>query len=274
MKDTACVGLFGFCPTSHLIIITASSQSRVAKQKKPQSFTSAAWRGCPRSVPAGTMQDIRDKAFLLTAGNLARSQKGGDKLAKWTSVLFSDIRNKVGNQVVFSSWKGRPYMRAFVTPANPKTLKQQAQRAMMKEAVKRSQAILGTPASKTAWNNAALEFLISGFNLITKYVTGSSVKESSKLATSVTCEGWTNIPLSDAYVGIFLAADDSFVAKAKIDTATFSGVQVTGLTTGTAYKGLIGRADVLGSDVFDEYVCHHYKNIATGTADAFTFTTP
>ncbi|GAH52119.1 unnamed protein product, partial [marine sediment metagenome] len=36
------------------------------------------------------------------------------------SVLISDIRNKAGS-VVFSSWKGRNYIRKYVIPGNPKT---------------------------------------------------------------------------------------------------------------------------------------------------------
>lgn len=195
-------------------------------------------------------------------------------MAKWTSVLFSDIRNKIGDQVVFSSWKGRPYMRAFVVPANPNTKKQQAQRAMMIEAVSRGQVIIGTPASKTAWNSTALEWLISGFNLITKYATGSSIKESSKLATSVTCEGYTNIPLSNAWVAIFKASDDSFVNSVQLDESPFSGVQITDLTADTEYNGFIGREDVVGEDVFHNYVCHHYKDETEGKATAFNFTTP
>lgn len=52
-------------------------------------------------------------------------------MAKWKSPLFSDIRNKLGENVVFSMWKGRPYMRSYVTPANPNSLKQAANRDQM-----------------------------------------------------------------------------------------------------------------------------------------------
>ncbi|MBA7658682.1 hypothetical protein ES703_66641 [subsurface metagenome] len=41
------------------------------------------------------------------------------------SVLISDIRNKAGS-VVFSSWKGRNYIRKYVIPGNPKSDDQMA----------------------------------------------------------------------------------------------------------------------------------------------------
>lgn len=89
-------------------------------------------------------------------------------MAKWKSVIFSDIRNKLGEQVVFSIWKGRGYMRTYVIPANPRTNKQQAHRAVMEKLVKRWQAIIDTEAKKSAWNAVALPDLISGFNLFIK----------------------------------------------------------------------------------------------------------
>ena len=91
-------------------------------------------------------------------------------MVKWYSVLFSDGRGKLGDQVVFSNWKGRPYMRAYARPANPNTLKQQAQRAVHTEAVKGWQTNVGTDVERLgAWNELALTRQISGFNLWMKY---------------------------------------------------------------------------------------------------------
>ena len=42
-------------------------------------------------------------------------------MAKWISPLFADIRNKLGDSVIFSNWKGRPYFRKYAKPSNPKT---------------------------------------------------------------------------------------------------------------------------------------------------------
>jgi hypothetical protein len=94
-------------------------------------------------------------------------------MAKWTSPLFSDIRNKLGSNVVFSMWKGRPYMRSYVVPANPQSDAQTAERAHMAAIVDMyQQNVKGTPAHATAWNAEALKDLISGYNQFTKYGRG------------------------------------------------------------------------------------------------------
>jgi len=90
-------------------------------------------------------------------------------MAKWTSPLFTDIRNKLGNSVVFSMWKGRPYFRAYVVPANPNTNKQKAYRALLAALVARWKEIIDTDEKKAPWTTLALDFLISGFNVFVKW---------------------------------------------------------------------------------------------------------
>jgi hypothetical protein len=91
-------------------------------------------------------------------------------MAKWKSPIFSDIRNKLGENVVFSMWKGRPYMREYVTPANPNTLGQQANRNHMAAIVLLYQTNIKTIAANvTAWNVEALSKLISGYNIFVQY---------------------------------------------------------------------------------------------------------
>ena len=91
-------------------------------------------------------------------------------MAKWKSPLFSDIRNKLGENVVFSMWKGRPYMREYVVPANPKTLAQVANRLHMAAIILLYQTnIKGTANRVAAWNVEALPKLISGYNIFTQY---------------------------------------------------------------------------------------------------------
>lgn len=86
-------------------------------------------------------------------------------MAKWKSPIFSDIRNKLADNVVFSIWKGREYFRSYVIPANPKTNAQKAVREVFKLLVKRWQEVVGTGDARTAWNQKALEKLILGYNL-------------------------------------------------------------------------------------------------------------
>ena len=94
-------------------------------------------------------------------------------MATWKSPIFSDIRNKLGENVVFSMWKGRPYMRSYVKPSNPDTLAQQANRLHMAALVAQYQEVIKvTPADVTAWNAAALSQLISGYNRFIKGMRG------------------------------------------------------------------------------------------------------
>ena len=90
-------------------------------------------------------------------------------MAKWKSPIFSDIRNKLGENVVFSMWNGRQYMRSYTKPANPKTTGQTANRLHMANLVGYWQANIATvSAAVTSWNKAALSDLISGFNRFVK----------------------------------------------------------------------------------------------------------
>lgn len=62
-------------------------------------------------------------------------------MAKLNAGILSAPRGKVAG-VVGSSWKGISYVRQKVTPANPNTAAQQAQRGKMSAAVKFAQSIL------------------------------------------------------------------------------------------------------------------------------------
>jgi hypothetical protein len=110
-------------------------------------------------------------------------------MAKWTSPLFSDIRNKLGENVVFSMWKGRPYMRSYVKPANPQTAAQTAERAHMAAIVDMyQQNVKGTGAHVTAWNAEALKDLISGYNQFAKYGRGITYGTVNLAAGSLSIE--------------------------------------------------------------------------------------
>ena len=99
-------------------------------------------------------------------------------MPKWASPLFSDMRNAIGQNVVFSQWKGRPYMRSWVKPANPRTNPQKAVRELLKVLVKRYQSLMADADVKTAWNNEALPYVISGFNLFVKFGRASEISVS------------------------------------------------------------------------------------------------
>ena len=85
-------------------------------------------------------------------------------MPKWRSPLFSDIRNAVEDQVVFSMWKGRPYFRTHVYPAQPRTPPQLAERDQWRLAISYWRERIVTAAQRAVWAELALPRLISGFN--------------------------------------------------------------------------------------------------------------
>jgi len=82
----------------------------------------------------------------------------------WRSPVFSDIRNALEDQVVFSMWKGRPYFRTHVFPAQPRTPPQLAERAQWRLAVSYWHERIITEPQRAEWSRIALARLISGFN--------------------------------------------------------------------------------------------------------------
>jgi hypothetical protein len=77
------------------------------------------------------------------------------------SPLLSDARGKVGD-VVFSGWKGTPYVRRRVIPANPNSAAQQAIRAAMTLCVASWQSL--TANEQNSWLTYAAARSISSFN--------------------------------------------------------------------------------------------------------------
>ncbi|MBT0160795.1 hypothetical protein G4O51_12515 [Candidatus Bathyarchaeota archaeon A05DMB-2] len=160
-------------------------------------------------------------------------------MPKWKSAIFSDIRNAIGEQVTFSMWKGRPYMRTYTRPANPNTAKQAAGRDVMKQLVKRYQEIMADPEVKAAWNEKALPYMISGFNLFTKYGRLSKIaldKSSGSAPLSVTITYSSGIPIANAGIVKFNGSQWSIVKDVgTLEAGEDKTVEVTGLTAGTYY---------------------------------------
>lgn len=83
--------------------------------------------------------------------------------------LFSlDAAGQVGKAIVYSKWKGRNYVREYVTPANPRTLPQQFQRGIMTALVAWWQYIKTQAGLETSWTTLASAGNYSTFNAYTK----------------------------------------------------------------------------------------------------------
>lgn len=96
-------------------------------------------------------------------------------MAKVTSPLMSmDASGTIGDALVFSKWKGRNYVRQFVTPAYSNTTEQANIRDIVRKAslAWKAGSTVGATAInsgyKTAYNTAAAPYSISGFNLFIK----------------------------------------------------------------------------------------------------------
>lgn len=87
---------------------------------------------------------------------------------KVTSPLFSlDASGSIGGAIVASKWKGRNYMRRLVTPANPRSNPQVANRAMMRFLSQVWGAHVSTLESY--WEELAAQGNFSPFNAFVKH---------------------------------------------------------------------------------------------------------
>ena len=193
-------------------------------------------------------------------------------MAKWQSVLFSDIRNKLGNQVVFSSWKGRGYLRSYAKPSNPNTAKQRATRLLMKAIVQHYKSVVDTPEKRQIWNDLANELQISGYNLFVKEGTTSEVSVPS------TASGTGSATITVTYSIGFSPADAILVVLKPDgtyeDITPAEGLQASGTVDYTAtasgdYVFFIGdkRAIVEGDTAPRPYqlVTKYSKDTVAGT---------
>lgn len=85
--------------------------------------------------------------------------------------LFSvTASGTIGDAIVFSNWKGLPYVRSRVIPDNPRTSIQQIQRTLLTSGVSTWQSgITEDSGSKTSWDHDASGTGMSGFNRYMKY---------------------------------------------------------------------------------------------------------
>jgi len=76
--------------------------------------------------------------------------------------LSLDASGKLGGAIVFSKWKGRPYVRTLVKPSNPKSGGQVGMRAMFKFLAQEWAGI--TAPNKATWEDRADQLVVSTFN--------------------------------------------------------------------------------------------------------------
>lgn len=197
-------------------------------------------------------------------------------MAKWTSPILTDVRNQIGKSVVFSSWKGRGYFRSYVVPVNPKTLKQQANRAVHALLVKRWQEIATSESIKAVWNNiGAQEGNITGYNVFTKYGRKSKIscEASATLNSTITITYTLGLPAAFAFIAaikpdgtIEIIAQPGTLKAGENQTVTYK------VTSAGTYKFFLGdsRPLVQGDSAPQSYqlITCWMPDYATGTAKA------
>jgi hypothetical protein len=202
-------------------------------------------------------------------------------MAKWKSPLFSDIRNKLGENVVFSMWKGRPYMRSYVVPANPDSLKQRANRHHMANIVAMYQAnVKGDASIAAAWDVEALPRLISGYNQFTQYgrkvTLGVLDLSATTISIPVTASG---IPADRLAVMIYDLNTTTYkLPTAKRGLGTYTEADYTAWVPAEgdliyiADTKVLDGADIESTAALYKAVNHWKPNILTGAADAMVVT--
>jgi len=169
---------------------------------------------------------------------------------KWKSVLFSDLSNKLGDQIVAARWKGRGYFRSYVIPANPQTNKQQAHRDVLKNLVARAkEAVLGTDDQKEVWNAEALPYLISGYNLFIKWgrLSKISVPSTGSAGNDVTITYTCGIPIAKAGILRYDGTNWSITAdKGELESGADKTFTDESVGAGT-YEYFLADLDVLVS---------------------------
>lgn len=199
-------------------------------------------------------------------------------MAKWISPIFSDARNKLGDAVVFSNWKGRSYFRSYVIPANPRTNPQKANRAVQALLVKRWQEIIDTQDKKAAWNAVALKDQISGYNLFVKEGRRSKIScpatatlSGSPATASITVTYTLGVPAAVAKIYMYDGSTWKDVTPSEgLSSEPDSTITVTVSAAGTYYFFIAdSRVLVPGDTPPKDYqaITKWQPDYSTGTAE-------
>jgi len=192
------------------------------------------------------------------------------------SPLITAARGSVMD-TTFSIWKGREYIRARVTPANPNTLLQQAQRARITAAVTYWQTMHADLVAN--WNVYASPYQMSGYNACTArnaplmatadenipILTPAAPKikaiedfapvqgAANEIDATWTTDGWT-------------AADTIYVAALIMDPNTYY-LGITLIDTAAGNAGTITLTGLGDADIYTVIAAMHQD-----TTDAFSAT--
>lgn len=145
-------------------------------------------------------------------------------MAKIDAGILSTPRGKVAG-VVGASWKGIGYIRAKVTPANPNTTAQQAQRSKMSVVVAAAQSLLATVLIPFV---SPFQKKMSGYNWFCKQNIGNVA--AGALGSGIVITSGTNVPpvispaitsVSSAFAGTFTPVADEASGESDVVYVAF-----------------------------------------------------
>lgn len=145
-------------------------------------------------------------------------------MAKIDAGILSTPRGKVAG-VVGASWKGIGYIRAKVTPANPNTTAQQAQRSKMSVVVAAAQSLLATVLIPFV---SPFQKKMSGYNWFCKQNIGNVA--AGALGSGIVITSGTNVPpvispaitsVSSAFAGTFTPVADAASGESDVVYVAF-----------------------------------------------------
>ena len=141
-------------------------------------------------------------------------------------------------------------MRAYVKPANPRTNKQKAHRAVLANLVKRYQSIMADVDAKAAWDAEALPYVISGFNLFVKFGRKSKISVSPTSGTApltVTITYTLGLPANKAGILMYDGTTWTIIKDKGTLSETPDSSFTYDITAAGTYEFYIADLDVLKS---------------------------
>ena len=160
--------------------------------------------------------------------------------------LSLEASGSLGGALVFSKWKGRPYVRTLVTPANPKSGGQVGMRAMLKWLSQNWAAL--SAGDQATWLGRANQSVISAFNA---YVSYNQFRWRDFLAPSTADPAAAvDTPATLGALSLTLGVRSITASQAVTTAADGWGVLFFRSPTGTfwtAFDNLIGAGLIVGT---------------------------
>ena len=163
-------------------------------------------------------------------------------------LLSFGARGAIAKSIVFAVWKGIDYAREYVTPANPRTAAQIAQRALLTQTTGFWRNVMTDGTERPAWDRAAgLDSRpMSGFNIFSSNgILMQAIDPAASFSISIMANTgftakWACLNLDDFATGDEAGNFDVFVGPTPTDLSLESSPAIAG---GEVVSGVLGIVD-------------------------------